>query len=272
MTIGLSVLCALMLGAVAMSVSSLASASGPGPGLAEFHAPRIPGPTPSTRPGASLAIREWTSKNWSGYALNGTDFTQVTGSWHVPMVPTPTKKRHYRKNTFSASWVGIDGYGNDSLIQAGTEQDWLDGKAFYRAWWEVLPAPETPIASMTIHSGDEMTVSITRGIPNWTITVTDTTTSQSYTTMQAYSGPMTSAEWIQEAPTIGRHVATLAPDSTVTFDGGTVNGANPGLISSEAGAMFKGRRHQISTPSLPDSDKDGFAVAYGSVAPRAPSS
>jgi len=90
--------------------------------------------------------------------------------------------------------------------------------------------------------------------------------------MQVYAGHMTSAEWIQEAPTIGRHVATLAPDSTVIFDAGTVNGADPGLINSEAGAMFKGRRHQISTPSLPDSDTDGFVVAYGSVAPPAPSS
>jgi len=271
MTIRVSVLCALMLGAVAMSVSSLASASGPGPGLAEFHAPRIPGPTPLTRPGASVAIREWTSENWSGYALNGTGLTRVTGSWHVPTVQTPTKKRHYRKNTFSSSWVGIDGYGNSSLIQAGTEQDWFNGQAFYQAWFEVLPAPETPIA-MTIHPGDHMTVSISKGIPKWTITVTDTTTSQSFTTMQAYAGPITSAEWIQEAPTIGRHVATLAPDSTVIFDAGTVNGANPGLISSEAGAMFKGRRHQISTPSSPDSDTDGFAVAYGSLAPAAPSS
>jgi len=263
-----------MLSALAMSALPAASASVAGSALPgeELHAPRIPGPTPSTKPGASVAIREWTSENWSGYALNGADLTHVTGSWHVPTVQTPTKKRHYRKNTFSASWVGIDGYGNSSLIQAGTEQDWLDGKAFYRAWWEVLPAPETPIASMTIHPGDHMTVSISKGVPKWTITVTDTTTSQTYTTMQAYAGPMTSAEWIQEAPTIGRHVATLAPDSTAIFDAGTVNGANPGLINSEAGDMFKGRRHQISTSSAPDSDTDGFAVAYGSVAPPAPSS
>jgi hypothetical protein len=267
-----SVLSALTLSVLAVTAVPSASASGSGsaPGE-ELHAPRIPGPMPSTRPGASVAIREWTSTNWSGYALNGTGLTQVTGTWHVPTVQPPTTKRRYRKNTFSSSWVGIDGYNNSDLIQAGTEQDWFNGHAFYRAWWEILPAPETPIG-MKIRPGDAMTVSIIRGVPDWTITITDTTTSQSYSTMQSYSGPRTSAEWIQEAPTIGRHVATLAPDSTVIFDAGTVNGANPGFVNSEAGAMFKGRRHQISTPSVPDSDRDGFAVAYGSLGPPAPSS
>ncbi len=261
-----------MFGAVATSASTPAAASVAGPGVAvrEWHAPRIPGPTPTTRPGALAVIQEWSSKNWSGYALTGNAFTQVTGTWRVPQVQVP-RKRHYRKNTFSSSWVGIDGFGNSSLIQAGTEQDWVNGKPFYQAWWEVLPAPETPITSMTIRSGDEMRVAITGGTPDWTITVTDVTTGQSFTKFQAYSGPETSAEWIQEAPTIGRHVATLAPDTTVTFDGGTVNGANPDLINTEAGAMFKGR-HQISTPSSPDSDRDGFAVAYGAIAPHAPSS
>ncbi len=264
-----------MLGALTMGISTMSPASASVVGArvpsAEFHAPRIPGPAPSLRPGAIGIIREWTSKNWSGYALTGAGRTQVTGSWRVPQVQAPTKKRHYRKNTFSSTWVGIDGFGNSSLIQAGTEQDWIDGEAVYQAWWEILPAPETAITSMTVRPGDAMTVSIARGTPDWTITVTDVTTGRSFTTMQAYSGPMTSAEWIQEAPTIGRHVAGLAPDSTVTFDRGTVNGANPGLVSTEAGAMFKGR-HQISTPSAPDSDRDGFSVAYGSVAPPVPSS
>jgi len=271
-TLRVGALSALMLGAVTVSASTSASASVAGPGFAvrEWHAPRIPGPMPTTRPGAVAVIREWSSKNWSGYALTGTGFTQVTGTWRVPRVQVP-RKRHYRKNTFSSSWVGIDGFGDSSLIQAGTEQDWVNGKAFYQVWWEVLPAAETPITSMAIRPGDEVAVSITGGTPDWAITVADVTTSQSFTTLQAYSGPETSAEWIQEAPTIGRHVATLAPDTTVTFDGGTLNGANPGLVSTEAGAMFKGR-HQISTPSSPDSERDGFAVAYGAIAPPAPSS
>jgi hypothetical protein len=216
-------------------------------------------------------VREWTSKNWSGYALTGTSFTGVAGSWHVPQVQTPAKKRQLKKSVYSSTWVGIDGYQNRSLIQAGTEQDLVGGHAFYQAWWEVFPAPESPIPSLAIHPGDGISVSITSGVPNWDIRVTDTTTGQSFSSLHAYHGPETSAEWIQEAPTVGRRVATLAVDSPAVFDHGTVNGASPGLVSAESGAMFKGRR-QISTPSAPDTDGDGFAVAYGSSAPPAPSS
>jgi len=234
----------------------------------ESHAPRIPGPSP-TRPGAA-AVSNWTSTNWSGYAIVGTGLTTAIGKWNVPQVSPPKRSK---PDLFSSTWVGIDGFNNSNLIQAGTEQDWINGAPFYQAWWEILPAPETPIPSMVIHPGDSMSVSVSRGVPKWTITVTDHTTSQSFTTQQAYAGQLTSAEWVQEAPTVGAHVAKLATDSTVVFDSGTVNGTSPGLVSSEAGAMFRGRK-QISTPSLPDTDAvaDGFAVAYGKFAPLAPGS
>ncbi len=257
---------------------------------AEFHAPRIPGPTPTTPTPTSGYDRGhvnlgWTSRNWSGYAITKTGITSVVGTWKVPTVLTPAKKAQQRKNAYSSSWVGIDGYAcskqtpqNCNLIQAGTEQDWQrgtrkhPGSGFYQAWWEILPAAETPISSITVHPGDTMTVSITRDVSNyWTIEVTDTTTAQTFSTVQAYDGPATSAEWIQEAPTIGRRIAVLADDSNVIFDHGRVNAASPGLVSGDGGAMFKGKI-QISTPSAPNPNKDGFAVAYGSVAPPAPSS
>jgi hypothetical protein len=214
-------------------------------------------------------VNNWTSTNWSGYAVPGTGFRNATGRWNVPKVGTPNR---LSSNYFSSTWVGIDGFTNSNLIQAGTEQDWINGTPVYMAWWEILPAPETPI-SMAVHPGDAMSVSITSGVPNWTITVADTTTGKSFTTQQAYTGPLTSVEWIQEAPTIGSRVAKLAPDGNVSFDLGTANGASPGLVSSESGVMFH-RLKQISTPSLPDRDTsaDGFAVAYGSVAPPAPNS
>ena len=239
-----------------------------GPALYEVHAPRIPGPSLG-QPGQA-PVRNWTSTNWSGYALAGSAISDATGSWTVPQVGQP---KNIRQVQFSSTWVGIDGYNNSNLIQAGTEQDWINGKPFYQAWWEILPAPETPIPSLAIHPGDSMSVSLSQGLPNWTITVTDHTTGQTYSIQQPYSGPLTSAEWIQEAPTVGSHVAKLAADSTVVFDSGTVNGASPGLKNAEQGAMFRGRK-QISTPSLPDSDvsPDGFAVAFGNLAPLSPGS
>jgi hypothetical protein len=195
----------------------------------------------------------------------------VEGTWRVPAVETPAKKAQ-QKNAYSSSWVGIDGYNDDDLIQAGTEQDWLHGTKFYQAWWEILPAAETPITTIAVHPGDAMTVSITEGASaRWTIVLTDTTTKKSFSISRTYDGPRTSAEWIQEAPTIGNKVANLAADTNVIFDLSSVNGANPGLTTSDAGAMYKGET-RISTPSAPNPNRNGFAVAFGSTAPAAPSS
>jgi hypothetical protein len=275
--IRVGLLSSLAVGTVALS--GLGSASAALPVAGELHAPRIPGPKPAApkpSPGFAPEVRVvnlgWTSKNWSGYALTGSTITSVVGNWRIPTVETPTKKAQLKKNEYSSTWVGIDGFNNNDLIQAGTEQDWLHGTKFYQAWWEILPAAETPITSMAVHPGDSITVTITEGAAaSWTIQVQDNTTHQSFSTVKTYNGPRTSAEWIQEAPTIGRHVATLAPDTNAVFDLGRVDFADPELTSAEGGAMFKGRQ-QISTPSTPNPNRDGFAVAHGSVAPPAPSS
>jgi hypothetical protein len=206
----------------------------------------------------------WSSSNWSGYAKTGS-YTSATAQWVVPSV-APS-----RGSTYSSAWVGIDGFNNSSLIQTGTESDYYSGSAHYNAWWEILPAAETPISSISVRPGDVMTASITKGSgSSWTITIKDATNGQSFTTVQNYTGPGTSVEWIEEAPTVGGRVATLAQYSSPdTFDPGTANGGNPGLTAADGGVMVQKNR-QVSTPSLPDSDTDGFNMNYGSTAPAPP--
>ena len=267
--------------ALASLAASTGAASVPTAASAAAQAPRIAIPEPTTTPGPETSFvhavhQTWASRNWSGYAISGSGFTSISGSWTVPTVRAPLKKAQRRRSQYSGTWVGIDGFtscgrSGGCLIQAGTEQDYLRGQTFYQAWWEVLPAAETPIASITVHPGDSMTVTITQGSPTWTITVSDNTTHQSFTTHQSYSGPRTSVEWIQEAPTVNRRIANLANDSTFSFDLATVNGSPAHLVSADSGVMFKGRS-QISTPSVPDADQDGFSVAYGAVAPSEPAS
>lgn len=237
------------------------------PGAAQ--ATRIPAPSPAGVYASGLP-QPWASRNWSGYAVTGSTYTSVTGSWNVPTV---TATKHSRKARYSSTWVGIDGFkkGDDDLIQAGTEQDWFGGTAQYQAWWEILPADETPITSINVHPGDLMTVSITQAVTDWTIVVTDTTTDQSFTTTQTYHGPLSSAEWIEEAPEVGRRIAALANYGIVDFESATVNGGNPGFVDSDSGVMEKANGVVISTPSAPDSDQDGFAVAFGNDAPPPPS-
>lgn len=241
--------------------TATACAAGPTVKAGVFHSPRIP----SSGPARATANAGWASSNWSGYAITGSGFTSVTGTWTVPAAG---RSRH---PTFSSNWIGIDGFNNDSLIQTGTESDFYNGGAHYDAWWEILPASETVIPSISVRPGDVMTATITQGGGDaWTITINDSR-SGSYTTQQSYSGPQTSAEWIEEAPTVGGRIATLANYGTTTFDPGTVNGGNPGLTAADGGVMIQ-RGIQVSTPSSPDKDTDGFAISYGSAAPKAPSS
>jgi Peptidase A4 family len=230
--------------------------------LASHHV-RLPANAHSRRGHVTLG---WTSSNWSGYAVTGSTgtFHSVTGQWTVPSVSASSGA------TYSSSWVGIDGFNDSNLIQTGTEQDYYNGAAHYYAWWEILPAAETVISGINVNPGDTITASISRGANGtWTIQISDGT--QTSTTTHSYSGQLTSAEWIEEAPSVGGRIARLAHYSLTDFDPGTANGSDPRLVSADGGVMIQSRT-QVSTPSRPDSDTDGFNVQYGSSTPSAPSS
>ena len=245
----------------------LASAPADTSFIAASSHPRIGARVPN---GSSSAFG-WAASNWSGYAVTSSSngaYTSIAGSWTVTPVARSSRQ------TFSSSWVGIDGFNNSNLIQTGTEADYYNGSAHYYAWWEILPAAETVIPSLTVRPGDTMSADIhqtTNG--QWSITLTDNTTGKSFSTTQNYSGQLTSAEWIQEAPSVGGRIATLANyGSPLTIDPGTVNGGhNPGLVPADGGVMVQ-HGVQVSTPSNPDADADGFNVSYGSRAPSPPGS
>jgi len=246
--------------AVAATLATIVAASPSAPAAALAHHPR-------EGRGHGVGNLGWSSSNWSGYAITGAGFTAVTGSWTVQAV-SPTKKA-----TFSSQWVGIDGFNDSSLIQTGTESDYFRGSAHYDAWWEILPAAETVIPSLPVNPGDHMSASVTsKGNGTWTISIKDDSTGGSFSTVQSYSGPLTSAEWIEEAPTVGGRIAPLAHySSPQTFDPGSVDGGNPRLSVSNGGDMVQ-QSQVVSIPSNPDSDTDGFNVSYGRSQPAPPRS
>jgi Peptidase A4 family len=239
-------------------VAGLPAGSAAGPAI--FHHPRI------RVAGSGNKAAGWASSNWSGYALTGSGYSSVTAHWVVQAV----SRSH--KATYSSEWVGIDGFSNSSLIQTGTESDYYNGAAHYDAWWEILPAAETVIPSIVVSPGDQMSAKITKGSgSSWTITISDMSRNETFSTVQTYTGPQTSAEWIEEAPSVGGRIAPLANYGQTTFDPGTVNGINPGLTASDGGVMIQ-KGIQVSTDSNPDSDTDGFNMAYGATAPSPPAS
>jgi hypothetical protein len=234
-------------------------------GLVTTAAPAM---TPITHQVAHIASRTatgWTADNWSGYGGSVTSANEITGTWNVPTV-TKTKG-----NTYSSTWIGIDGFANSDLIQTGTEQDWVGGKAHYDAWWEILPAPETLIPTITVHPGDAMFADIWNSSgTTWQILLEDLTTNVTFQIAKTYTGPADSVEWIQEATEIGGTIATLAHYGSTTFTLAGFNGGNVTFVAADRGIMIQNGKH-VSTPSLPGMVVNAFTVAYGAKTPKAPS-
>jgi hypothetical protein len=239
-----------------------------------------PAPTPPAQPTpaapvaatpvAPMDLTAWGSPNWSGYYVGGGPFTAVTGTFNVPLLSPATGETH------TSAWVGIDGADNDSLIQAGIAEkyDPTTNTVYGHAWWEILPALETPIP-MTIYPGDQMSVSIgLLGGTTWEIVLTDVTRNLTFVTDQTYAGQTDSAEWIVEAPSIlppgstdpsTATVATLGAYSpNITFGNLKVNGTQSSLniVQMEQ----NGSVVSVPSPLTPN----GFTVAYGSAAPPGP--
>jgi hypothetical protein len=168
------------------------------------------------------------SSNWSGYALvhNKSSFKSASGAWIVPAVQPPFGG--CSGDLASAEWVGIDGFSNDLLFQAGSEANAAcsGGGTFYGPWVEWLPAAEflfTPPGDGAFVPGDYIIVTVTAS--DWShgesstgsLVYTDVTQN-----WQESTGPFsaasiggtfirgTSAEWIVERPEIGASLSTLA--------------------------------------------------------------
>jgi hypothetical protein len=196
------------------------------------------------------------SSNWSGYAETGGGYTNASATWTVPSVSATSS------STYSSAWVGIDGDGNSNLIQTGTESDYQNGQATYYAWWEILPAAETPIDSLSVSPGDSITASVAQDSGStWTISLTDNSTGQNFTTQQSYSGSGGSVEYIQEAPEINGTISQIADYSSFDFSNLTVNGQSPALTSDDEILLVQNGT-TYSTPSAPNSSGDGFSVSY----------
>ncbi|MHB8458286.1 MAG: G1 family glutamic endopeptidase, partial [Acidimicrobiales bacterium] len=211
------------------------------------------------------ATTTFSSDNWSGYVVGGGAFTAVQGTFTVPSLYSGQSS-----SAQMAEWVGIDGASNSSLIQAGIWEytDPSNPNYFYvYPWWEILPASETPITTMTVQPGDQITVAIAEIYGGeWSITLTDNTTGQSFTTDQPYNGPLSSSEWIVEAPTYNGAIVPLAQYTPTSFSNLGMTGTQTSLTEW---IMFQ-NGVQVSTPSALTSN--GFGVTYGTPPPPTPPS
>jgi len=170
-----------------------------------------------------------------------------------------------------AAWVGIGGVTSNDLIQAGTQQTVSgSGSTQYQAWVETLPQASHPVP-LAVHSGDSVSVSITQqpqAQGQWLVAFTNNTTGQTYQVTEHYTSSMSSAEWIEEAPSAARgRQLPLDNFGTIDFSAGsaTKNGQTVTITSSGAKAVTMVGRggQQLATPSALGADGASFTVSRG---------
>jgi hypothetical protein len=214
--------------------------------------------TAPTQPGTPATVTS-SSSNWSGYAANGGNFTSVTATWTVPTVSATSSGA-------DATWVGIGGLTSNDLLQAGT-QAMVDGSGTveYSSWIEMLPQSSRNVP-LSVSAGDSVTVTITQQSGNdWLIAMKNNTTTGTYSVTVQYSSSNSSAEWVQEAPSVGRGLVSLDQFGTVNFTGVSAVRDGKTMSASALGAkaitMINGRGQAIAQPSTIGSDGSSFTVA-----------
>ena len=210
-----------------------------------------------TQPGSPASVTS-SSSNWSGYAASGGNFTSVTATWTVPNVSSNTSGA-------DATWVGIGGLTSRDLIQAGT-QAMVDGSGVsYTSWIEMLPQSSREVP-LSISAGDSVTVSITQQSgDDWLISMKNNTTGGTYNTTVQYSSSNSSAEWVQEAPSVGRGLVSLDQFGVVQFSRASAvrDGKQMSLsaLGAKAITMINGQGQAIAQPSTVSSDGSSFTIA-----------
>jgi hypothetical protein len=208
-------------------------------------------------------------KQWSGYMVNlggqntSALVSSVGASWTVPTVKLS------ENNTFSAVWAGIGGYGEKTLIQAGTEQEYVDGQAYYFAWYELLPDNLMRITNMRVQPSDTVTVAISlvnEDTNTWQIGINDVTRGGHFEKTVTYNSSRLSAEWIVERPNVDNATTTLANFGNVTFTDckATIAGetAAVGNFSCSKLIMVDPQDSPLVEVSPLDSLGSGFTVSY----------
>jgi len=180
------------------------------------------------------------TSNWSGYAVLGSSFDWVGGSWTVPKANCTG----VTENQFAAFWAGMDGYNSATVEQIGTDSDCFGKNPFYYAWYEFYPQGQVIITGVPIKPGDKISAGVHYHIGDgkFEVAIMDHTTGKSFSTRVAVPGALrSSAEWIAEAPccTSTGGILPMTNFGTVTFglDHTGVKDTNAALDTSTIGAI-----------------------------------
>lgn len=204
--------------------------------------PMIPAKLPASAAGARSIGETKTvgSDNWAGYAVTkgSARFNRISARFFVPYLNCAVSPAESASD-YSSHWVGIDGFGNQTVEQDGIEADCVNSGAQYFAWREVYPSYEVQ-SSMKIYPGNAITATVTyrRSTHEFRMAVRDHSDGRHFTVFDKCSTgscKRSSAEVISEAPTVGGKQSSLADYGALSFAHISITSAaghRGGIISS----------------------------------------
>jgi hypothetical protein len=180
------------------------------------------------------------TSSFAGYTSTGTTkFTTLEATWVVQPAlgiatdrtntrPGPTDNRPINREepAYSAQWGGFGGTNDNTLIQAGTQSNFVKGKAQYIPWYELYPESAIAINNFPISAYDTMveTISAVPGeADTFTISLMDVTSNQGFNiTVPSYITEANTADWVVERPQVcSNNVCGISnyPNTGIAFYG-----------------------------------------------------
>lgn len=216
-----------------------------------------------------------TSSDWSGYRVttsaDSVSYNSVSATWVEPNVTCNSIAAD--AGQYASFWVGLD---QQDFTDANVQQDgstvYCNGAtAEHYIWWEEAPYNAAQ-SFASVNGGDTITASTVYSptTAQFTFTVTDVTTSQTYTeTTGCPSGETCGrfgAEWIAEAPHADGEQAPLFPYGTVDFTHADATDANghSGVITDSAWQYDSYTEQSVAslgTPGAIGTGGDNFPIA-----------
>ncbi len=222
------------------------------------------GSSSSTSTTISYPPADYSSSNWSGYFAHGGSYTQVSASW---VVPSPTGNGS--STSADATWIGIGGITTSDLIQIGTDDTVsANGQVTSAAFYEMLPDSAITISSMHISSGDTIQAAVNQTTTGeWNLSITDTTSNQTFSMNVAYNSSLSSAEWIEEDPSDTQgNLLPLDNFGTVDFTQASTLDSNVAQNLTESKAysidMVNSSNQTVAATSSIGSDNASFSVEH----------
>jgi len=206
----------------------------------------------------------YNSTNWAGYMATNGLFSGVSGSWTAT---TPTGNN----TTISSdgTWIGIGGITTSDLIQIGTfNAVSAGGQVTTTAFYEMLPKSAQSIPSLSVSPGDSITASITSvSGDQFSLSIADNTTSQTFNKILSYNSSGSSAEWIEEDPSMSaRRQYPLDHFGTASFTGSAavINGVSSTIGNANYNkiTLVDYLSNPLATTSALGSDGASFSVAH----------